>query len=141
MPISTDRAPPGLPGGSNPRCTGGFIEVHAVWSYSRVGGQKTNSSGGRLRKAITSTATLLALAAAGLVSAQSSGGDFEIVSSTIDGGGGLSAGGEFSLHGSIGQPEAGPTPLSGGEFTLTGGFWASSTADEVIFSDGFENTP
>ena len=115
--------------------------MHAVCSYSRVGDPKTNVSGGRLSKAIISTATLLALAAAGLVSAQSSGGDFEIVSSTIDGGGGLSAGGEFSLHGSIGQPEAGQTPLSGGEFTLSGGFWASSATDEVIFSDGFENTP
>jgi len=41
---------------------------------------------------------------------------------TIDGGGGTSTGGDFSLSGTIGQPDAGV--MSGGDFTLTGGFWA-----------------
>src|SRR5262245_49141245 len=41
---------------------------------------------------------------------------------TVDGGGGISAGGGYSLDGSTGQPDAGVT-LSGGLFSLTGGFW------------------
>lgn len=52
-----------------------------------------------------------------------SGGDFEIVSSTIDGGGGSSTGGDFEMSGTIGQPDAGAV-MTGGDFELTGGFWA-----------------
>ena len=40
---------------------------------------------------------------------------------TIDGGGGTSTGGAFSLDGTIGQPDAGH--MTGGNFTLDGGFW------------------
>jgi hypothetical protein len=42
--------------------------------------------------------------------------------STIDGGGGTSTGGVYSVSGTIGQPDAGPT-MSGGNYTLQGGFW------------------
>lgn len=42
---------------------------------------------------------------------------------TVDGGGGTSTGGVYSVTGTIGQPDAGPV-LSGGPFTLTGGFWS-----------------
>lgn len=42
---------------------------------------------------------------------------------TIDGGGGTSSGGVYSLSGTIGQPDAGAT-MSGGQYTLVGGFWA-----------------
>jgi hypothetical protein len=41
--------------------------------------------------------------------------------STIDGGGGTSTGGVYSITGTIGQPDAGA--MSGGNFTLVGGFW------------------
>jgi len=40
---------------------------------------------------------------------------------TIDGGGGLSTGGVYTVSGTIGQPDAGL--MSGGNFTLQGGFW------------------
>lgn len=40
---------------------------------------------------------------------------------TIDGGGGTSTGGGYSLSGTIGQPDAGS--MSGGGYTLGGGFW------------------
>ncbi|MBM4108262.1 MAG: hypothetical protein FJ255_05545 [Phycisphaerae bacterium] len=46
---------------------------------------------------------------------------------TIDGGGGTSAGGSFTVSGTIGQPDAGPV-MSGGVFALTGGFWAGGSA-------------
>src|SRR6266496_2792083 len=41
--------------------------------------------------------------------------------STIDGGGGTSSGGAYTLSGTIGQPDAGP--LSGGSYILEGGLW------------------
>ncbi|USN98702.1 MAG: hypothetical protein H6810_11130 [Phycisphaeraceae bacterium] len=62
-------------------------------------------------------ATIMSLAVA--ASAQ----PYEIPWYTIDGGGGTSAGGTFQLAGTIGQPDAGPT-MTGGGFSLTGGFWA-----------------
>lgn len=49
--------------------------------------------------------------------------NFSIDWYTIDGGGGTSAGGNFSLSGTIGQPDAGVTMTNGG-FALTGGFWS-----------------
>ncbi len=42
---------------------------------------------------------------------------------TIDGGGGTSTGGVYSVSGTIGQPDAG-APITGGNFSLTGGFWS-----------------
>jgi hypothetical protein len=41
----------------------------------------------------------------------------------LSGGGGTSTGGNFSVSGTIGQPEA-STTLTGGNFSLTGGFWS-----------------
>ena len=41
---------------------------------------------------------------------------------TIDGGGGTSTGGVYSVTGTIGQPDAGPA-MSGGNYSLVGGFW------------------
>ena len=78
--------------------------------------------------------SLLFTSALGL--AQQSGGEFEITSNTIDSGGGASAGGEFSLTGTIGQPDANPQTSAGGEFLLAGGFWANAV--DLIFKNGFE---
>jgi len=41
----------------------------------------------------------------------------------ISGGGGTSAGGQYSVTGTIGQPDAG-VAMTGGNYSLTGGFWA-----------------
>lgn len=41
---------------------------------------------------------------------------------TIDGGGGTSTNAQYSITGTLGQPDAGR--MSGGNFTLQGGFWA-----------------
>ena len=40
----------------------------------------------------------------------------------MDGGGGTSTGGVYSVSGMVGQPEAGH--MSGGNFSLVGGFWS-----------------
>jgi hypothetical protein len=69
--------------------------------------------------------------------AQSSGGDYTITKSTIDGGGGTSAGGSYSLTGTVGQADASLQSLSGGPYQLTGGFW--SKVMDLIFKDGFES--
>lgn len=67
------------------------------------------------------------------------GGDFEIVSSTIDGGGGTSTGGDYVLTGTIGQHDASVVDSTGGVFQLAGGFWARvREITELIFSDSFE---
>ena len=60
------------------------------------------------------------------VATAQSGGNFALTWSTLDSGGGPSAGGGFTLNGTIGQPDAG-VRLSGGGFTVTGGFWAGAT--------------
>jgi len=61
------------------------------------------------------------LAAPALLHAQ-----YSIDWSTIDGGGGTSTGGVYSVTGTIGQPDAGT--MSGGNYTLQGGFWGVITA-------------
>jgi hypothetical protein len=48
-------------------------------------------------------------------------GQYTIDWSTIDGGGGTSTGGVYTVAGTIGQPDAGV--MSGGNYTLQGGFW------------------
>ena len=45
----------------------------------------------------------------------------------IAGGGGTSTGGVYALSGTIGQHDA-STPLTGGPYSLTGGFWALISA-------------
>ena len=49
--------------------------------------------------------------------------EYSIDWSTIDGGGGTSTGGVYSVSGTIGQPDAGPV-MTGGNYSLQGGFWA-----------------
>jgi len=60
----------------------------------------------------------LCFVGAGLALAQ----EYDLSRHTIDGGGVLhSTGGAFELSGTIGQPDAGE--MTGGVFSLTGGFW------------------
>jgi hypothetical protein len=65
------------------------------------------------------------LAALAFVPAVAFGGEpppYSLEASSIDGGGGVSEGGDFMLIGSLGQPDVGEQ--SGGPFTLSGGIWA-----------------
>jgi uncharacterized membrane protein len=48
-------------------------------------------------------------------------GSYDLARWTVDGGGGKSSGGLYTIVGGIGQPDAGM--LSGGDYTLGGGFW------------------
>lgn len=55
---------------------------------------------------------------------------FSINWHTIDGGGGASTGGVYSVSGTIGQPDAGP-PMTNGQYSVTGGFWALPQAVQI----------
>jgi hypothetical protein len=59
-------------------------------------------------------------------------GQFSIDWYTIDGGGGTSTGGVYSVSGTIGQPDAGA--MSGGNYTLEGGFWGVIAAVQMAGS-------
>jgi len=63
------------------------------------------------------TITVVATAIAGVA-------QYAIDWHTIDGGGGTSTGGVYSVSGTIGQPDASVTTMTGGPYSLTGGFWA-----------------
>jgi len=70
---------------------------------------------------------VLLLILTGNVLAQSGDG-YDLSWWTVDGGGSTySQGGEYSIGGTIGQPDAGT--LSGGEYTLAGGFWNKAALD------------
>jgi len=48
---------------------------------------------------------------------------------TVDSGGGTSAGGAFTVNGTIGQPDAGT--MAGGTFGISGGFWSVSSSAAI----------
>src|SRR6266487_812109 len=78
--------------------------------------QSYASRGWKMEIAALLTLLLFALSA----SAQT----FTIDWFSIDGGGAMNSTGErFSVVGTIGQPDAGPT-MSGGNFSMAGGFWS-----------------
>jgi hypothetical protein len=69
-------------------------------------------------KALIALAGMICLALGSTAFAQTYSIDWH----TIDGGGGTSTGGVYSVSGTIGQPDAGT--MSGGNYSLTGGFWS-----------------
>src|SRR5262245_59726983 len=82
----------------------------------------------------------LTLATLATVARSQSGDPFDLSRSAIHGGGGTSSGStggagaettgnsqanhQFTLTGTIGQPDAGTAKLKGGQFSLAGGFWS-----------------
>jgi hypothetical protein len=58
-----------------------------------------------------------------LTSAVSAHAQYAIDWFTLDGGGGQSSGGAYTLNGTIGQPDAATS--NGGAYTLHGGFWSA----------------
>lgn len=89
--------------------------------------------------------TILARAMTGLAAAifaaQTSAQTYAIPWHSIDGGGGRSSGGSFTLSGTIGQHDAGG-PMVGGDFSVAGGFWAARAEPCVadFNGDGDVNT-
>jgi hypothetical protein len=75
----------------------------------------------RNRRRIKTTAGIAFLSSAALLAAIA---EYSIDWHTIDGGGGTSTGGVYSISGTIGQPDANTVPMSGGPYSLQGGFWS-----------------
>jgi hypothetical protein len=68
-------------------------------------------------------ATLIFCLAASAFCFKAAGQQYSIDWFKISGGGGTSTNGQYSLSGTIGQPDAGAT-MSGGNYSVTGGFWS-----------------
>src|SRR5262245_14770623 len=75
--------------------------------------------------------TTLLMFAFGLLAWPVASQTFSIDWFKISGGGGTSAGGQYSLSGAVGQHDAG-RPLTNGQYSLTGGFWVLPQAIQVI---------
>lgn len=68
----------------------------------------------------------------------SNGGAWEIGRYTIDLSGGLLAGADFEVTGTVAQHDAGGA-LAGDGYQLQGGFWAGiDNPSDVVFKDGYE---
>jgi hypothetical protein len=79
-----------------------------------------------MKHKLTLSLLLLLTASAVVVLQASAVGDYDLSWATADGGGGtFSTGGSYSLGGTIGQPDAGPS-MSGGAYNLLGGFWSGT---------------
>src|ERR1043166_1013441 len=74
-------------------------------------------------KTIIKLLSLAVLVCSAWRSEAQSNGQFNLSWSTIDGGGGTSSGGQFSVTGTAGQPDA-SSPLTSGQFSVAGGFWS-----------------
>jgi hypothetical protein len=72
--------------------------------------------------ALLIVALLIAGLAISAASASIQADDYSVTWYTFDGGGDVSTGGDYTIMGSIGQPDAGQH--SGTGYDLTGGFWA-----------------
>ena len=68
-----------------------------------------------------------------LLIASTANADYSISWHTIDGGGGVSAGGTYIIRGTISQPDAACS--EGGDYELLGGFWPSEPLCTVNFKD------
>lgn len=84
---------------------------------------------GRIRRRATLSLlfVLCSLAITGGILAQFDSG-YDLSWNTVDGGGYTwSEGGDYALGSTIGQPDAG-VALTGGDYTLAGGFWGGTAA-------------
>lgn len=67
-----------------------------------------------------------------------SGGDFEIVAYSVEGGGGAAGGGAYRIDASVGSNDA-DSLMEGGDFAVEGGFWPGGKGPgDTIFKTGFE---
>ena len=89
-----------------------------------------------MKRAAIFTSVLLVLLVARIAPAQTGGRasssmGYDVTWSSVDGGGGMSGDGLYTLNGSIGQPDVGT--LTGAGYTLIGGFWGSRAAPYRIY--------
>ena len=58
---------------------------------------------------------------------------------TADGGGGSSMAGSYTLSGTAGQPDAGV--LTGGSYSLAGGFWSAASQGQLLYLPIVQRAP
>lgn len=95
-----------------------------------------------MKRFLPIAAALLALVALGIFrGVQAQSGGYTIDWFTVDGGGGAlsSTDGLYTLNGSVGQPDAGA--LSGGAYSLAGGFWNEAIVATPTPTDTPTSTP
>ena len=73
-----------------------------------------------------------ALAQAGHSASTAPSTGYDLSWNTIDGGGGTSTGGGYTLVGTSGQPDAGPL-MNGGGYSLAGGFWGGAMNQYQVY--------
>jgi hypothetical protein len=78
-----------------------------------------------IRRLMIPLLVLIFMASLAWLAYAQAGDGFEIPWSSVDGGGGISTDGNFTLGAAIGQPDAGQ--MSGGDYELQGGFWQCLT--------------
>ena len=84
--------------------------------------RRSPSAGRALTRCRSRCGRLLVILAGCLCMPAGAADQFELIRSTVDGGGTMfCTGGDFELSGTIGQPDAGT--MEGGEFELAAGFW------------------
>jgi hypothetical protein len=90
--------------------------------------KKFSQKAGRTLKVASLIGALLLLSIAFTVYAEVP--DFDINWWSVDGGGDRSQHGNYTINGTIGQSDAGA--MSGGGYTLHGGFWPGGTLVEQV---------
>ena len=81
-----------------------------------------------MKRSLLGMVLLLGLTLTGVALAQTGGAGYDLTWWTVDGGGyTFSTGGNYTLGGTIGQPDAGPV-LAGDRYALAGGFWGGGAA-------------
>ena len=92
----------------------------------------------RTRTTMIAAAMILGATFVAQVNAQSSGGQYSIISIVIAGGGGPIAGSNYQITSTLGQA-AGAT-LAGGSYSIFNGFWSpvGGVGGDFVFANGFE---
>lgn len=104
---------------------------------ARVPGKGGSARRGHLLSAL---GVVLLVPLPGIGLAQSSSSTYAIPRQSIDGGAGRATSASYVVHGTIGQPDAGPT-MTSATYIVRGGFHraaAGTALPDPLFSDGFE---
>ncbi len=83
----------------------------------------------------------LLMASLGAVAEESGGNNYAVTWFSVDAGSGTSAGGSYTVQGSLGQADVDPLhPASTGAYELVSGFWSvpPTIPADALFADGFE---
>ena len=76
-------------------------------------------------KAVLTSGLLLLLFSLPVLAA--SGGSYDLFWDTLDGGGNTSSGGNYTISGTAGQPDA-SSAMTGGNYSVSGGFWVEGSS-------------